>query len=557
MIEFSPAIEELKAALAGASEPRRQFDLLTALAWHLGLRHPVEAVRQVEQALQLARDHEADDWPTQRCLAVLGLNQRLHCNNEQAISLFDRAEDEALRNEDWRCRTMILNERAQLALTENDFERALQLLDSSADLIRRAGEYPYGCRMIEATVYSRRGMFVRALEIHLEIAEWGRDIDNIEIEAICYHNIANIHLDILDYNNCRAWQKRALSLFRRKANRVCEVLSLAQLADIERRQRRCEQARILYLETLRLLRKYGLDSYEQAHLINLAAMHYQLKEYSEARRRLERSASLGLQSGEEEKLAQVFLLLGMVDMAENKPSDALRHLQQARAYGEGAQADHFLWQIHRELYNYHRRYGGADEELRHFKQYSELCQRVLGFKVQQQVATLLSMYAQRLQASEHQLLVRRQDELQRELQRKDEELAALARHQIQLRESLLQLRREVQDCFQDKRESERQLLESLLAEVGRQEEMSRGWQEFESQFEAVHQDFQERLSAAAPTLLPAERKVCALLRVNLSSKEVAAMLQISIATVNTHRQRIRKKMGLTAGENLVAELLRR
>ena len=64
----------------------------------------------------------------------------------------------------------------------------------------------------------------------------------------------------------------------------------------------------------------------------------------------------------------------------------------------------------------------------------------------------------------------------------------------------------------------------------------------------------EPASRRASTLTPTELKVCTLLKSNLSTKEIAEVLNSSIHTVETHRRRIRKKLGLSGQANLTTFL---
>ncbi|MEA3287005.1 MAG: two-component regulator propeller domain-containing protein [Candidatus Marinimicrobia bacterium] len=76
------------------------------------------------------------------------------------------------------------------------------------------------------------------------------------------------------------------------------------------------------------------------------------------------------------------------------------------------------------------------------------------------------------------------------------------------------------------------------------------WDEFEKWFTEVHPDFFENLRQNHSELSQREVKVCALLRLNLSSKEIANLLNVQLNTVEIYRHRIRKKIGLTQKVNL-------
>jgi DNA-binding CsgD family transcriptional regulator len=81
------------------------------------------------------------------------------------------------------------------------------------------------------------------------------------------------------------------------------------------------------------------------------------------------------------------------------------------------------------------------------------------------------------------------------------------------------------------------------------------WAEFELRFNQVHTDFYNKLHELHPDLSPADEKLCAFLRLNMSSKEIAAITQQSVKSVEVARARLRKKLNLTnTTSNLVTYL---
>ncbi len=76
------------------------------------------------------------------------------------------------------------------------------------------------------------------------------------------------------------------------------------------------------------------------------------------------------------------------------------------------------------------------------------------------------------------------------------------------------------------------------------------WEEFEMWFTEVHTDFFTNLRSEHPELSQREVKVCALLKLNLLSKDIANLMNIQVNTVDIYRHRIRKKVGLKTDENL-------
>lgn len=76
------------------------------------------------------------------------------------------------------------------------------------------------------------------------------------------------------------------------------------------------------------------------------------------------------------------------------------------------------------------------------------------------------------------------------------------------------------------------------------------WQYFKLHFEKVHPDFFTKLKDKFPNLSETELRLCAYIRIGMSTKEIAQMLSVKPETVNTSRYRIRTKIGLTSGESL-------
>ena len=80
------------------------------------------------------------------------------------------------------------------------------------------------------------------------------------------------------------------------------------------------------------------------------------------------------------------------------------------------------------------------------------------------------------------------------------------------------------------------------------------WDEFETLFEKVHSSFYEKLNAQFPHLTPNERKICAFLKLNMSSKDIAQITFQSDDALKKARLRLRQKLAINRETNLVAFL---
>jgi tetratricopeptide (TPR) repeat protein len=100
----------------------------------------------------------------------------------------------------------------------------------------------------------------------------------------------------------------------------------------------------------------------------------------------------------------------------------------------------------------------------------------------------------------------------------------------------------------------KKIIQSIILDLQREAD-SDSWHEFELRFNQVHTDFYNNLRKIHPDLSPAEEKLCAFLRLNMSSKEIAAITQQSVKSVEVARSRLRKKLNLTnTASNLITYL---
>jgi DNA-binding CsgD family transcriptional regulator len=98
-------------------------------------------------------------------------------------------------------------------------------------------------------------------------------------------------------------------------------------------------------------------------------------------------------------------------------------------------------------------------------------------------------------------------------------------------------------------------IQEVIKTIDQTLDESETWNLFKDAFENADRDFFKKAKALHPELTPNDLKLCAYLRLNLSSKEIAPMLNISVRSVEVKRYRLRKKMGLEREAGLVEYIL--
>jgi ligand-binding sensor domain-containing protein/DNA-binding CsgD family transcriptional regulator len=149
------------------------------------------------------------------------------------------------------------------------------------------------------------------------------------------------------------------------------------------------------------------------------------------------------------------------------------------------------------------------------------------------------------------------EKLEVEVQHKNKELALATMHLVQKGEILSTLLEEIEKALQKKQDASalradmHRIVRTLQLDVQHDDD----WQQFAYHFDAVYGGFLKRLREQYPQLSNNDYRLCAYLRMNLSTKEVAHLMNISVRGVEGSRYRLRKKLNLPNEENLVEFLM--
>jgi tetratricopeptide (TPR) repeat protein len=172
----------------------------------------------------------------------------------------------------------------------------------------------------------------------------------------------------------------------------------------------------------------------------------------------------------------------------------------------------------------------------------------------------------RKKRAEKKILELREKTLTDELERKSKEIekldreiklktAALTRYSLNLSHKnklLLDLSRSLEQIASRKEMDHSGILRSMVQEIDHSLNQDTEWDEFMNIFKEIHPEFTKKLNAlASESLSPAEMRLGMLLRMNLSSKEIASILRVTPDSVRVARYRLRKKLPISHKKELV------
>jgi DNA-binding CsgD family transcriptional regulator len=146
-------------------------------------------------------------------------------------------------------------------------------------------------------------------------------------------------------------------------------------------------------------------------------------------------------------------------------------------------------------------------------------------------------------------------QLRNEIEKKNDELSAYALHSIQKNQLLEQLKNKIRRIREDADGRTSPELGKMLHKISNTLNLDENWNDFSLYFEQAHHPFFQQLKMQFGELTHKELRLCALLKLHLSSKEMASILGISAESVKMARYRMRKKLHLNSQTDLGSFML--
>ena len=150
-----------------------------------------------------------------------------------------------------------------------------------------------------------------------------------------------------------------------------------------------------------------------------------------------------------------------------------------------------------------------------------------------------------------QLMMVKNEQLTKDVDSKSKELAVSTMNLIE-KNKLLAL---IKDDLNKTSDEGNRNLKSVISTITQNINEEDSWNVFREAFDSADKDFLKKVKQAHSILTPNDLRLCAYLRLNLSSKEIAPLLSISVRSVEIKRYRLRKKMDLPHEQGLVEYIL--
>lgn len=169
---------------------------------------------------------------------------------------------------------------------------------------------------------------------------------------------------------------------------------------------------------------------------------------------------------------------------------------------------------------------------------------------------LLYIHELEINKTESELIALSNEKLEADINFKNSELASSAMHLVKKGELLTKIKGELAQVMKGFENPQAIAeLKRMIKSLSEDDNMDKEWDHFTKHFDKVHSDFLAELKEKHPAITPNELKLCAYLRMNLSTKEIAQLMNISVRGVEISRYRLRKKLQIATETSLFDHLM--
>ncbi len=493
---------------------------------------------------------------------------------------------------------------------KNNLQPAINYYLISAKVFEKLNKKESLCKVYQqlGEVYYRNNYNLnKALEYYNKALELAVELNDESLAAEIYNRLGGVFFSRKNYDQAAAYFEDALKLWKKQNNKSGIAKAYNNIGEIARMKGEFKSALIYYNKSLEINKELNNIDLMAVNFENTGLVTAQKKEYIQALKYFQKAQELYNRTNDQEKKLEVLLEEANIYFALKKYpkaekiyhsvyETALRQKRMTLTRDAAKGLSNILEKTNnsKEALQYYKIYSDLNDSINSEKQKAtltemqsrfinsinekeiaikdkeiallksdkrihrlELYLTIAGFIVFTIIAFLLvSRYRsllkkERLISIKNSELHRAQKELMElEIKNKDADLANFALHIVEKNNFLKMINKELKAINKAPEDEKIKKINNLIFTVQQNLQIQKELEEFRSKVDSTYEGFFKRLKEKLPGITKNEERLCALLRLNLSSKEIAALNNTSVKAVEMSRYRLRKKCGLGNNENL-------
>jgi tetratricopeptide (TPR) repeat protein len=527
--------------------------LLLDISKEQELRDPEEALRYARQARQIAQISDFDSAEV-RAMISMGMNYNRVKQLKDAIKIGEQVVEKASR---WNMSLEIAEGRGIMAVAYaqvGDFDNSSKLYFENLKLYEKLNKKDLTGRTLGniGADFLEQQNYIKALEYTKKALQIGLETNNLALVTDQYNNLAAIyHIGFSDYATAMLNYYKALEVAEEIQDFEQQGGIMLNISNIFMLKNNFDSA-LFYLDrSCSVFQKLNNPILMAEVYIAFANFYFQKGDYLKSREFALSSLKIGEENGALQTILNTSDLMYKICLLENDSSEAFKyHLILANT-----KDSLFFLQNQKELFKLEFQYNQdklvKEQKIRQLRNYFILGFIILGLL--SGLAIILLFYSRQKIKIKNTTLEK--EKAVSDLKFKNKELSINLMALLKKNNLIAEISQKLANL--ENSPPGMNLKESLIRlnhEI-KQSTDDRLWQEFSVQFKETNSEFYNKLLKKYSDLTHSELKLCAYLRLNMTTKEIADLTGQTTETLGKARYRLRKKFGLTNSEgNLVTFL---
>lgn len=588
--------DSLKEMLEQSTGSRR-VELLVELSRESWRSHPDEANNFLNEAVRQSVALERIDLEAE-ARSLRGYVRAVHDNHVRALEDYHAALQLYRDLEDREGEARVLNNYGILYQDQSDYSRALDYFFRSLSIREQLEQQGPELRTLISigSVYEKREEYDEAVSFYRKSLELSRQANDTLQVAIAATQAGKAYNASGDTENALKMYKVALRAAENMNSDHARSTILLNMSGIYQSREAYDRAIEVNKQEIEQARLSGSPFLEAQGLENLAGIYRDMGEHEQAFRYYTQSLNMyeRLQMGEGALRLRIKLLGTLLDDGDFKKAAEMGStaLVQAKAQNSLDRQDDILELLvslsrqrgeYQVAMSYQQELLAVQDTLFNrdkARQISEMQTRYDTKQKEQEIALLekereqeallrnallaglvlvgiigfLIFHRQRLKIKKNRTELEnkelKEEKLERDLDHRNQQLTTHTLHLVQKNKSMKDLKKHINEIREDQNGSLMSDLHKLENMVDYSFNLDEDWKQFEIYFEQLHNGFFDELKERYPDLTSHELRLSALVKLNLSIKEIATIMGITPDSVKTARYRLRKKLDIETGDNL-------
>ena len=527
-------------------------------------------------------------------------NENKTVNTDTSIIIVENALELSHNSENGLIKAKLYNLLGELYISTNEVKLAM---DSYKEAILLLNDFEDNTELLAAyrglgNIYIQIDNLPLAMETYNKAIALAEKVEDNVILPRLYNNLGIINLYIGNNDKALDLYSKALELFKVLGDTINIAGTTTNIGSIYIQLGNYEIAKSYYLQGFDLFNSINLDEGEAHVLLKLGLLEIERNDYKQALLYLNQSLTIQNEIGitysgiKSIFMSETLINIGIAHISLDQYEEAINNLSEGIEIAEDGGDIGLISMAAKyisEYYKHKEDFQNAYEYYIVFNEYSDSISNESSVRKLTQLETQLE-YDEKIfeKELENQKLVQQQQRttlytllfvailvlglallfvllnleknkkkkaelarlnLEEKLEHTNKELATYVMYLLRKNEFIISISEKLKQAKIEAKVENKQRIAELITELENNSKMF-SWEEFEVRFQQVYTSFYKTLNEKYPNLSQNEIRLCAFSKLNMTTKEIAAITYQSINSITVARYRLRKKLGISTDENL-------